>query len=151
MKKKEIKEVSEEQKKEDKLQQAIAMLNDLARIKLAPSPIDGVGVFAISKLNKGEHIYADAIPNLLDIPFDKFDQLRPEVAELILGQYPLIASGSHFLYPHTRMLAYMNHSDTPNYDGVNDKTLRKIKEGEEITEDYRLIPEYQKIYPWLAT
>lgn len=133
----------------EKIKQAISMLNDTAKIKIAPSTIHGVGVFAMRDLKEGEVLYADAIPNALDIPYSEFKNIRKEVADIILGQYPQVINGSHFLYPSTRFLTYVNHSDNPNYDAKTDKTLRKIKAGEEITEDYRQIEGYEKVFAWL--
>ena len=47
------------------------------------------------------------------------------------------------------MVAYMNHSSDANYDAVEDRTLRDIKEGEEITEDYRKIKGCEIVHPWI--
>lgn len=140
--------VSAKQKNE-KWTQAINLLNDICKIRIAPSKIHGVGLVAIRDIKKGEKLYTDAIPNAFDLPLKKFKELRPEVASIILERYPHIVNGSPFLYPDSRMGAYLNHSDDPNYDAKEDKTLRKIKEGEEITEDYRKIENYQKVYKWL--
>lgn len=136
--------------KEEKFAQQIELLHEIVKIKLAPSPIHGVGVFAIRDIKKGEKVYTDAIPNQLDLPYAKFKHLSPEIREILLGHFPLILAGSHFMYPVTKMSAYLNHSDTPNYDAKEDKALKKIKAGEEITEDYRLIEGFEKIYPWLT-
>lgn len=133
-----------------KIKQAIKMLNDIACVKLAPSPIHGVGLFAMRDIPQGTTLYLDAIPNALDIPYKDFDKLLPEVRDIVLGQFPQIVNGSHFLYPTTRFLTYVNHSDTPNYDAKNDVTLVDIKAGEEITEDYRLIEGHEKVFEWLA-
>lgn len=138
-----------QREKDRKVKQAIKMLNDICKIKLAPSTIHGVGVFAMRDLKKGETLYADAIPNALDIPYKLFGQLNPEVKELVLSHWPNIINGSHFLYPVTKMSAFMNHSDDPNVDAKEDRVLRKIKKGEELTEDYRLIINAEKLFAWL--
>lgn len=132
-----------------KIDEAISMLNDIACIKLAPSSIHGVGVFAIRDIPKGKKLYMDAIPNALDIPYSEFSRLLPEVVDIVLGQFPQIVNGSHFLYPATRFLTYVNHSEDPNYDAKEDITLRDIKAGEEITENYKLIDGYEKVFAWL--
>lgn len=134
---------------ERKLKQAIKLLNDVVKIKLAPSAIQGVGVIAMRDISKGEKLYMDVIPHQFDVPFKMFGSLRKDVQEILLGHWPQIVNGSHFLYPVTKMTAYLNHSDNPNYDAKKDKTLRKIKAGEEITEDYRLIENWDKVFPWL--
>ncbi len=135
---------------EKKLKIQIDLLNEIVKIRLAPSPIHGVGVFAMRDIKKGEKLYTDAVPHQLDLPYKRFNKLDPEIREILLGHFPLILEGSHFLYPVTKMSAYLNHSDTPNYDAKEDKALRKIKKGEEVTEDYRLIKGWETIFPWLA-
>jgi len=133
----------------EKIEQQINLLNEIVKIKLAPSSIHGVGVHAMRDIKKGEKLNADAIPHQLDLPYSKFNKLDPEIREIILGHFPLIVEGSHFMYPVTKFSAFLNHSDTPNYDSVNDKALKDIGKGEEITEDYRLIKGWEKVYPWL--
>lgn len=136
--------------KQAKLKQAIALLNDIVKIRIAPSSIQGVGIFAMRDLKKGEKLYTDIIPHQFDIPYSMFGKLDKEIADLILGQFPLVTQGSHFMYPVTKMAAFLNHSDTPNYDAKEDKTLQKIKKGEEITEDYRSIAGWEQVFPWLS-
>lgn len=133
-----------------KWKEAIKLLNRIVCVRIAPSEIHGVGVVAIRDIKKGEILELDAIPHQFDIPFKKLGELHKEIREIVLGHFPLIASGSHFLYPVTKMTAFLNHSETPNYDAVNDKALRDIKKGEELTEDYRLIENFEKVFPWLA-
>lgn len=133
-----------------KLKQAINLLNDIVKVRIAPSPIHGVGVFAMRDLKKGEQMELDAIPHMFDIPYAKLGELNKDARELILSHWPQIIGGSHFLYPVTKMTAFMNHSDKPNYDAKTDKMLRGVKKGEELTEDYRLIEGWGKIFPWLT-
>ena len=144
----EIQKVDKKQQKE-KIKQAIDLLNDIIKVKLAPSSIHGVGVFAIRDLKKGEKMYMDATFQAFDIPYKDFKKLRPEIANQILERWPNIVNGSHFLYPDTRMSAFMNHSDVPNFDGKEDKMLKAVKAGQEILEDYRKVENYQKVYDWL--
>lgn len=144
---KKIKKVTKKHK-ENKYKQAIETLNTIVMTKLAPSTIHGVGVFAIRDIDKGEKMYMDAIFHSFDIPYKEFNKLRPEIAEQILERWPNISVGSHFLYPDTRISAYLNHSEDPNYDNKEDKAIRDIKIGEEITEDYRNI-EGKQVYKFL--
>lgn len=133
----------------EKIKQAIILLNDIVKVKLAPSSIHGVGVFALRDIPKGQKLYLDAIPHAFDVPYKKFSELEPEIREILLGHWPNIINGSHFLYPVTKMTAFLNHSDQPNYDAKEDKTLKRIKKGEEIVEDYKLIENWDKIFSWL--
>lgn len=135
--------------KAKKIKLAIKLLNDIVKVRIAPSPIHGVGVFALRDLKKGEQMELDAIPHMFDIPYAKLGELNKEARELILSHWPNIITGSHFLYPVTKMTAFLNHSDKPNYDAKTDKMLCNVKKGEELTEDYRKIALYEKIFTWL--
>ena len=136
--------------KEAKWKEAIKLLNSIVKIKIAPSQVHGVGVFALRDMKKGEVLNADAIPHAFDLPFKKFKELRSEVKEIILSHWPQVVNGSHFLYPVTKMTAFMNHSDDFNYDGKTDKLVKDVKVGEEITENYREIQNYKKVFAWLT-
>lgn len=141
--------VATEEHKAGKIKVAIKLLNEIVKIKLAPSNIHGVGVFAMRNMKKGEKLNADAIPHIFDVPYKDFKKLKPEVADIILGHWPQIVNGSLFLYPVTKMVSFLNHSEDPNYDGKEDKLLKAVKKGEEITENYKLMDGYEKIFPWL--
>lgn len=130
-------------------EEQIAMLNTFVKLRIGPSPIHGVGVFAITDIPKGTKLYTDNMPDIFGVPYASFDKLFPYVAKLLLERWPQIVNGSAFLYPDARMVAYMNHADEPNFDAVIDRTLRDIKYGEELTENYRLIPNSEQIFPWL--
>lgn len=136
--------------REAKLRQAVDLLNEIVKIRLAPSPVHGIGVFAMRDIKKGEKLYTDIIPHQFDVPFSMFKKFSADIREVLLGHFPQIVNGSHFLYPVCKMSAYLNHSTEPNYDAKEDKALRKIKAGEEILEDYRLIPGYEQVFPFLA-
>lgn len=132
-------------------QQQLDELNMRVKVRLAPSKIHGVGVFAMRDLSKGEILYADHAPMVYTLTFADLKKLRPEIKDMLLEQWPQIYNGSRFAYPTTRIQAFMNHSEKPNYDAQNDRLLRDIKAGKEITENYRLIPNYQHVFPWLST
>lgn len=132
-----------------KLNEQVNLLNEIVKVRLAPSQIHGVGVFALRDIKKGESLYLNSIPHQLDLPYKMLKKLDKEIQEILLGHFPLIVSGSHFWYPVNQMAAYLNHSDTPNCDAKTDLALRKIKKGEEITEDYRKIETWEEVYPWL--
>lgn len=131
-------------------QEQIAMLNTFVKVRIAPSKIHGVGIFAIADILKDTKLYADNMPEIFNVPYSSFKKLFPYVRALLLERWPLITKGSLFLYPDARMIAYMNHSDEANYDAKTDRTLRDIEHGEEITEDYRKIDGFEEIFPWLV-
>lgn len=127
----------------------IAVVNTLVRLRIQPSIIHGVGVFALYPIPKGTKLYANIFPQSFRIPYKDFDKLRPKVRDLILERWPRVANDEPFMYPTEFTQAYMNHATKPNYDAVTDMALHDIKEGEEITEDYRKIPGWKVAHPWI--
>jgi len=130
-------------------EETIAMLNSLVKIKVAPSKINGVGLFAMRDIPKGTKLYAAIAPQGFRIPFEDFDKVMPDVKDYILGRWPRIAVGDSFVWPDTILQTYINHKDKPNYDCLKDITLKDIKKGQEITEDYRVIEGWEKAHTWL--
>ena len=128
----------------------IAKLNSRAKLRIAPSKIHGVGIFAVRDIVRGETLYAGHMPEVYTFPYSNFGNLSPEVRKLILDRWPRVIEGSHFIYPDAAMMAYMNHSDDPNYDAELDLAVRDIKTGEEVTENYRKISGYETAFPWLV-
>jgi len=139
----------ERKRRQKKIDDAIVMINDVCKTKLAPSEVHGIGVFAIRDIKKGERVYADAMPCMIDVPYKKLNKIRPEIRKIILERFPMVKEGSQFLAPDTLMQIYLNHSETPNYDNKTGKALKKIKEGEEIFENYKEIDGWDKIWKWL--
>ena len=135
----------------------IAELNSSVKVKLAASKIHGVGVFALTDIHKGEKLYC--FPNFVkngikwySVPYGSLNKLFPEIKDLILERWPSIINGSHFLSPNDMcwLVTFINHSDAPNYDVATDSAIVDIQKGEEITENYRRMDNYAKIYPFLA-
>lgn len=127
----------------------IDWLNENVKVKIAPSKIQGVGVFALRDIKKGESLLADIQPIGFNLTFEDMSELLPEVRDQLLGQWPNIINGSMFAYPSTRVQAFINHANKPNYDAINDVMLKDVKAGKEITEDYRLIHRSNEIFPFL--
>lgn len=127
----------------------IAELHETVWIRLGCSSIHGIGCIAIRDIPKGTQIYADNAPQVYNLPHEMLKSVLPEIQEIVLERYPLVEYGCNFTLPDARMLAYMNHSDDPNYNSEDDTVLRDIKKGEEITENYRTIEHHEKMYPWL--
>src|SRR3990167_111231 len=130
-------------------QEQINQLNSVAKATLGVSKISGIGVIALVDIYKGDTIYADRMPVVYSIPYGSLGKLFTEVREEILKTWPNVINGNRFIYPNSRLLSYMNHSNTPNYDPMTDKALYNIKRGEEITENYKLMPNYEKVFTWL--
>jgi hypothetical protein len=135
----------------EKADEIINFLNSAIKVKIAPSKIHGVGVFAIKDIPKGTKLFADMVPKVFHIPYGSIKKLFPEVREQILERWPNIVNGGAFAWPDTNIQAFMNHSDEYNYDSILDVTVNDVKKGEEITEDYRDIKNYEKVFPWLVS
>ena len=130
----------------------ITELNTWVKTKLGPSKVHGVGVFALRDIPKGQKLYTEMYPRIFTLPYKEFDNLFPEVREYLIERWPQVQNGSKFMWPETRIQAFMNCAPEPemvNYDAINDVVLKDIERGEEIFEDYRKIKGWETIYTWL--
>lgn len=107
---------------------------------VAPSPIQGMGLFAAVDIPRGTTIWSfepsvdwRLTPSELDaFPASLQEQLRKWCYEEGGGSYVLCGDNAKF----------MNHSFDPNCDdpeGVRTVTNRDVRAGEELTCDYRAI------------
>ena len=60
----------------------IKILNEWCKLRVAPSKIHGVGVFALRDIKKGERLYADIKPEVFNVPYQQFNKLRPEIRDI---------------------------------------------------------------------
>ena len=114
-------------------------MNNEVWCKLAPSPIDGIGVFALRDIPKGQKMYC--VSSRCRLRYDPIDDLLPEIKALILQRWPY-ARTQGYLSPNddANLLSFMNHSKEPNYNPETDTALRDIPAGSEILEDYGYDP-----------
>lgn len=114
------------------------ILNNTVYCKLAPSPIHGIGVFAIQDIAKGTVI--DFVPySICRMTEAEFQEVLPEIQKLVIQRNTFLEEEAqlHFFHPNANQLlqSFMNHSEDANTNGHN--ALRDIKKGEEITENYK--------------
>jgi SET domain-containing protein len=130
-------------------QQLLATLRDRSYIMLRPSPIDGIGVFAIADIPKGcREMFSppDPASAWVSVPRDEVAAL-PAPARLLVENYCLYDDTHYFVPEHgfTKMdlACFLNHSDTPNVASLEDgqyfEALRDITAGEELLIDYGAI------------
>lgn len=131
------------------IEKDIQELNEEVKCTIAPSKIHGVGVFALRDIKKGERLYTRLHDfRLYEIPYEKLDLLRPEIRQIIVERWPIVINGFSFEHPNNmNLMSFMNHSDEPN--SKYDHTLKDIKKDEEVTEDYRVVPNAEKIFKFL--
>lgn len=124
----------------------VKYLNTTVWARLGPSVIHGVGVFAIRDIPKGTQITDFNLNDFrnqrpLRINYKDFEKILPEIRALILDYVTFLYHKKipefSFFSPNQNacLQSFMNHSDKPNSDGV--WSLKAIKKGEEITENYR--------------
>ena len=120
---------------------------------IAPSVIEGVGVFAAEAIAKGQHIsrFDPAFDRL--IPRHEYESAPPFLKTLL----------DRYAFPHPDDLdlivyevdnsRFMNHSSAPNTDFSNfaaGVALRDIAAGEELTCDYNsFFAQYELLPPEL--
>ena len=109
--------------------------NDLLKCTLAPSKIHGIGVFAIVDVKKGEKMYCLTLEPRV-YKSEVLENVSAGVWKIVVDRWPGAVDGHSFRIDDVRLISFMNHSDTPNYDKHNDVAFVDIKKGEEVTEDY---------------
>jgi len=128
--------------------------------RLGVSSIAGIGVIAIQDIPAGTNpfVYPDDKKALeYKVVYITEDELAdlPDTVQKLVKDFIIKNGDDMYAIPENGMNAlditfYMNHSKTPNVEIVFDTTckyttyraLRRIKEGEELTIDYRVYYRY---------
>ena len=128
-------------------QKVIDHLEMNIKSKIAPSPIHGIGVFAIKDIQKGEQVFPqwDGETGVYMIPKDKLKNL-PEGVKDLLDMYFINEDCGYKLFRLFKGINFICHSVSycnsayPNEENVNitpdGVATRDIKEGEELFEWY---------------
>ena len=113
-------------------------------IMLKPSPIEGIGVFAIRDIPKGcRTIFSAGIGEWIKVSFEEVEKL-PSHSRNLVETYCLYDDKNYFVpdygFKLMDMVLYLNHSVNYNVASVNDgeqfEALRNIKAGEELLVNY---------------
>jgi len=125
------------------------LLNELAGntwVMIRPSPIEGIGVFAIQDIPKGcRSMFSKASDQEQWIPVTKAEvEKLPAHAKALIENYCLYDDENYFIpdygFKKMDLVNFLNHSDTPNVISIHDgeffEAIRDIKQGEELLIDY---------------
>lgn len=115
-------------------------------VMLRPSPVEGIGVFAIRDIPKGcRDMFGkpDAAEDWMTISKKEIRAL-PAHAQFIVGNYCLYDEQNYYIPAHgfkkMDVSLFLNHADEPNIVSVSDgdyfEAIREIKAGEELLVDY---------------
>ena len=126
------------------LHDTVKYLNESVWAKIAPSPLGGVGVFAIRDIRKGTRVsdfLRSYMPRgeIIEVTTADFMKIKKEIRDLILDKSMFTDSYlMSFMSPNCECFLqdFTNHSETPNVD-TSFIATRDIKAGEEILENYK--------------
>ena len=128
------------------------LLDDLTYhtyVMLKPSPVHGIGVFAIRNIPEGcTNMFSKGVGEYIKVSKDEVKTLPAHSKELV-ETYCLYDDNYYWIpdygFKVMDLVNFLNHSDKPNIvsinDGENFQAIREIKAGEELFIDYGKIVE----------
>ncbi|MBK7679995.1 MAG: SET domain-containing protein [Chitinophagaceae bacterium] len=135
-------------------EQLLLELQQDTYVMLKPSPIEGIGVFAIRDIPKGcRTIFSAGIGEWIKVSIDEVEKL-PAHSRNLVETYCLYDEENYFVpdygFKIMDLVLYLNHSSQFNMISVNDgeqfEALRDIKAGEELLVDYGSIADGLESY-----
>ena len=124
-------------------------------VMIRPSPVEGIGVFAIREIPKGCRTMFSkankAHDEWISVPKTEVEQL-PAHSRALIENYCLYDDDNYFIadygFKKMDLVNFLNHADTPNVISINDgeffEAVRDIKQGEELVIDYGAIVDYSE-------
>ena len=132
-----------------------ALLKELAAstyVMIKPSPLHGIGVFAIRDIPKGtSNIFSKGVGDWIKVSKEEVDAL-PQHSKDLIENHCLFNEDFYFIpdygFKLVDLVIYLNHSETPNVISLNDgeefEAIRDIAIGEELLVDYGTIVESEE-------
>ena len=129
-----------------------ALLKELAAstyVMIKPSPLHGIGVFAIRDIPKGtKNIFSKGVGDWIKVRKEEVDAL-PQHSKDLIENHCLFDEDHYFIpdygFKLVDLVIYLNHSETPNVISLNEgeefEAIRDIANGEELLVDYGTIVE----------
>ena len=115
-------------------------------VMIKPSPIEGIGVFAMQDIPEGcRSMFSKTTENEQWISISKIEvDNLPSHTKALIENYCLYDEENYFVpdygFKKMDLVNFLNHSDTPNIISINDgeffEAIRDIKKGEELVIDY---------------
>jgi SET domain-containing protein len=128
------------------------LLHDLGRhtyAMLKPSPVHGIGVFALCDIPKGcTEIFSKNTGEWIKVPIAEVEKL-PAHSRNLVETYCLYDADNYYVADYgfklMDLVNYLNHSSSPNLASVNEGqyfiATKDIAAGEELLVDYGQIVE----------
>jgi hypothetical protein len=124
-------------------------LSKYIKTYIKPSPIEGIGTFALRDLEVGESLFEpwDGPSRIYTLEKDEFKNLPENVKRVILKsylnkpEYPVIwfRLFRHCYFDLANPIVYTNTAgEDGNFDSVTKRVTKPIKMGEEILGTYKL-------------
>ena len=127
-----------------------ALLKDLHQdtyVMIKPSPLHGIGVFAIRDIPKGTRdLFSQGVGEWIKLTIAEVEALPKHSRDLVENN--CLFDEDHYFVPDygfklVDLVVYLNHSDTPNVISFNEgeyfEATRDIAAGEELLVDYGTI------------
>ena len=127
----------------------LSELSNHTYVMIKPSPLHGIGVFAIRDIPKGtKDIFSKGIGEWIRVSKEEVNAL-PQHSKDLIENHCLFDEGNYFIpdygFKLVDLVIYLNHSDIPNVISINDgeqfEAIVDIKCGEELLVDYGTIVE----------
>ncbi|MEI6189981.1 MAG: SET domain-containing protein [Chitinophagia bacterium] len=127
----------------------LKQLQSQTYVMIKPSPLHGIGVFAIRDIPKGtKNIFSEGFGDWIQVSKEEVDAL-PKHSRDLIENHCLFDDNNYFIpeygFKLVDLVIYLNHSDTPNVISLNEgeqfEALVDIKEGQELLVDYGTIVE----------
>jgi SET domain-containing protein len=121
-------------------------------VMIQPSPLHGIGVFAIRSIPKGcRNLFSKGTGEFIKIERSEIDALPPHIRHLV-ETHCLFDQDFYYVpeygFKVMDLSLFLNHSDTPNIISINEgeefETIREIAPGEELLIDYGTIVESEE-------
>lgn len=125
-------------------EQLLSELRNDTYVIIKPSPLHGIGVFALRTIPKGQRgLFSKNIGEWIPISKKEVKEL-PQYSIDLVEKYCLYDGENYFIpdygFKVMDLVNFLNHSDTPNVISINDgedfETIIEIAAGEELLIDY---------------